>query len=77
MIVSSSPSLEEILVFHLELDHADLAIYRDDVDHCPQTVCELCDLLSANVPTHTVALGLQLGDVDYAATGLHFEGCGE
>ncbi len=34
-------------------------------------------LLGANMPIHTVALGLQLGDVDYGGAGLHFEGCGE
>ena len=35
------------------------------------------NLVGANVPTHTVALGLQLGDVDYGAAGLHFKGSGE
>jgi hypothetical protein len=54
-----------------------LAIFRDDVDHGPQIVCKLGNLLGANVPTHTVALGLQLGGVDYGAARLHFEGCGE
>ncbi len=29
------------------------------------------------MPTHTVALGLQLGDVDYGAAGLYFEERGE
>ena len=77
MIALSSPSFKEFLAPRLELGHADLAIFRDDVDHGPQIVCKLGNLLGPNVLTHTVALGLQLGDVDYSATGLHFEGCGE
>ena len=52
-------------------------LIRDDVDHCPRIICEFGDLLSANVPTHTVAFGLQLGDEDYRAAGLHFKGFGE
>ena len=61
----------------LALGHRDLTILGDDVDHCAHAIRKLGDLLSASVPTHVVAFGLQLRDLNHDAIGLHIEGHGE
>ena len=55
----------------------DLTILGDDVDHNAGIIWKLGDLLSASMPTHAIAFGLQLRDVNYGAIGLHFKGRGE
>ena len=61
----------------LELGHRDLTILGDDVDHCALVIRKLGDLLSASVPTHAVAFGLQLHAANHGAIGLHIKGRGE
>jgi hypothetical protein len=56
----SSGGQIEILAFDLELG--------DGVDQYTRIVWKLGDLLSISVPTHAVAFGLQLRDVDHGAS---------
>ncbi len=75
--IASSSRQAESLALGLKLGYHDLTIFGDDVDHCARVIGKLGDLLSASVPAHVIAFGLQLRDEDHGAIGLHFEGRGE
>ena len=77
LCVARSGGQTEGFALGLELGHRDVTILGDDVDHCAHIIWKLGDLLSASVPTHAVAFGLQLHDVNHGAIGLHIEGHGE
>ena len=72
--VASSGGQAESFTFSLKLGRCDLTIFRYDVDRCVQFAWKLGDLLSASMPTHAVAVGLQFRDVNHNAVGLPFKG---